>query len=481
MRKLTITTRITIWYTVFLLILTGCALFILTYTGNVRTSELAQTRLMDSVADASEEIGSVGEDFIIDDDLNFYDDGIYLGVYDGDENLLEGRRPAELSTLPKLNDGYMNTMKDDDGDTWYIYDSRFELDGRPIWVRGIVKDFAAQSSFSFMLRISAIVFPILVILAAIGGYIITRRAFKPVRKIIETVEEISEDGDLSKRVDLGDMQKELAAGKPGREAAAATAAKDEIHSLAYTFNSMFDKLEKSFEEEKQFTSDVSHELRTPLAVIISQSDYAKEDEAYRQQALDVINREAKRMAGLVNRLLTLARSDSGKLKLDRETVDLSALCESVAEQQEPLAVERNMKITTDIDAGIKVCGDEAMLIRILLNLVDNAIKYGSKKSLESKSIGHIKMALKKKDLFACFSVEDDGSGIEEEHLQRIWERFYRVDTSRSDEGSGFGLSMVKALAKAHGGEVEASSKPGEGSRFAVYLPLADKAEQTAGC
>ncbi|MDO4545084.1 MAG: hypothetical protein Q4C25_02910, partial [Bacillota bacterium] len=202
MKRLSITTKITIWYTLFLVILTGSFLVILTYTGNVRAGELARTRLVDSVTDASQEIESVGENFTIDDDLNFYDDGVYLGVYDEDEELVEGRRPAELSTLPALKDGEVRELHDDAGETWYVYDSLFDIDGNDLWVRGVVKDFAQQSSFSFMLRIAAIAFPALVILAALGGYIITRRGFKPVRKILETVEEIGRDGDLSRRIRL---------------------------------------------------------------------------------------------------------------------------------------------------------------------------------------------------------------------------------------------------------------------------------------
>ena len=326
------------------------------------------------------------------------------------------------------------------------------MDGNTIWVRGIVKDFADQSAFSFALKIAAVAFPGLIIIAAAGGYIITRRGFGPVREMIETAEEISRDGNFSRRIETGSHEE----GKPP---------KDEIQKLALTFNDMFDKIEDAFEKEKQFTSDVSHELRTPLSVIISQSEYAFEDSEYRQQALEVINREAKRMSGLVGRLLTIARSDAGRLTPEFEKINLSELCETVAEQQSYIAGERNITVKTDIEPEVFISADEPMMIRILLNLVDNSIKYG-------KDGGNITISLSREGNSAKMSVEDDGIGIAEKDLEKIWERFYRVDQSRSREGTGLGLAMVKALVKAHNGRIEAASSPGKGSRFDVYMPLA---------
>lgn len=465
MKRLSITTKITIWYVVFLLLITVCFFAIMVYTGNMRATELAKTKLMEVVADSSEEINTFGESFIIDDDLNFYVDGVYISVYDSKYSLIEGRRPAEIAEFPDIKDKALKKIDDNEGNKWYVYDSRFDLNGKTIWVRGIVKDFAEYSTFSFMLKIAAAAFPMLSILAIIGGYVITRRAFTPVRKIIKTAEDISRDGDLSKRIEIDACEYEN------------VRTKDEIYNLAETFNSMFDKIEESFEKEKRFTSDVSHELRTPLAVIISQSEYAREDREYSAQALEIIGREAGRMSGLVNRLLIIARSDSGKLKLNRGIINLSEMCEMVAEQQTPIAKERNIEFSFDINQGIYVYGDDAMLIRILLNLIDNSIKY-------SKDNGHINMMLQremynigkhsqKNNEFAKISIEDDGIGISEENIDKIWERFYRVDHSRSQEGSGLGLSMVKVLVGAHDGDIKVSSIPDKGSRFDVYIPMMD--------
>lgn len=450
MNRLSITKKITIWYTVFMLIITIGMIGILVYTGNLRASEAAKAVLVDEVDDASKEIERFGGDFVVDDKLNFYEDGVYISIYDGGGELIEGKMPKELSDLlPVLDDKAVTKLSDSDGTIWYAYDCLFEVDKQFVWVRGIVKDFAEQSTFSFVSRLVFVALPGLALVAALGGHIITRRGFRPVRDIIETVEEIKADGDLSRRVSIKKEHIET---------------EDEIHKLAVAFNEMFDNLEKTFDQEKQFTSDVSHELRTPLAVIISQSDYAMEDEEYRIKALETINREANRMNSLVSRLLTLSRSDAGRLKLDNEPVDVAQICSMVAEQQSAKAAEKSISIETDITPNVIVNGDEAMLIRVLLNLMDNAVKYG-------KEGGQVKLSLIKESKEAVCTLEDDGMGIAEEDLDKIWERFYRADASRTEEGAGLGLSMVYSLVKAHGGRTEVSSRLGEGSHFKVYLPL----------
>lgn len=454
--KLSITTKITIWYTIFLTIITSAFFAVIVHNVNERAGEQAKTRLMEAVADASENIAAIGKKFIIDDDLKFYDDGVYISVYDEEQRLMEGRRPAELSSLPELDDKAIKSVMGDDGETWYVYDSLFHINDDPLWVRGIVKDFARNSTFYFIFRLAGITFPLFVVFAMLGGFFIAKRGFSPVRDIIATAEEISHDGDLTKRIEIN-------------------SGSDEIHDLAVTFNNMFGKLEKSFQDEKQFTANVSHELRTPLSVIISQSDYAMSDESYREKALEVINREAKLMSGLVNKLLMLSRSDSGRLVLAKEELDMSGICESIAEQQEYAAEENGMKLITNIAPDVKIYGDEGMIMRIIINLVENAIKYG--RSEDSTVKPEIRLSLKKEGDFVYCVVEDNGPGIADSDMERIWERFYRVSSSRSIEGSGLGLSMVKALVKAHNGSVTVERTESGGSRFTVMLPAGGAPEQ----
>ncbi len=441
MKKLSITSKIAIWYTLFLLMV---ALVLLVAMFNVEKTNLtkaAKITLMNVVDDAAEEIKELGEDFIFENNIKFYDDGVYVSIYDESLHLLEGRRPGELESLPSFKDGALRKMRDGDDALWYIYDSRITVGNTDVWIRGVGKNPIEQSMGSVVTRYLIVVLPLLIIIAVTGGFIISRKSFAPVRKTISTVKNITDDGDLSRRV-------EVAAGRG-----------DEIQHLALSFNEMFDKLERTFEAEKQFTSDVSHELRTPLAVIKSQSEYALENPDFSEQALKTILGETDRMSAMVNRLLMLARSESGRLAVELEQIDLSTLCEGVAEQQR-LVTDKT--ILTDIEKGVSVKGDEGILIRILLNLIDNAIRHGG---------DNIVLSLNKTEDFACCSVKDDGEGIPADVQDRIWDRFYCADRASAESSSGLGLSMVKALVELHDGDVSAASDPENGTVFTVRLPL----------
>ncbi|MGI6766729.1 MAG: sensor histidine kinase [Lentihominibacter sp.] len=440
-KKLSITSKIAIWYTLFLLIVAMGLLIAMFNVEKTNLSRAAKVTLMNVVDDAAEEIKGLGEDFIFENNINFYDDGVYVSIYDESMHLLEGKRPGELATLPAFKDGRLRKMRDDEGTLWYIYDSQISIGDTDVWIRGIGKSPIEQSMVSVVTRYLFIVLPILIIIAVTGGFIISRKAFAPVRKTISTVKNITDDGDLSRRVEVADNRG------------------DEIQHLALSFNEMFDKLERTFEAEKQFTSDVSHELRTPLAVIKSQSEYAIENPDFSEQALKTILGETERMSAMVNRLLMLARSESGRLAVEFERIDLSTLCEGVVEQQR-LVTDKT--ILTDIEKDVSVKGDEGILIRILLNLIDNAIKHGG---------DNIVLELKSAEGFACCSVKDDGEGIPADVQDRIWDRFYCVDRSSAKSSSGLGLSMVKALVELHDGDVSAASNSENGTVFTVRLPL----------
>jgi signal transduction histidine kinase len=298
MKHISITAKITLLYMTTLIIISAAFLAAMVYAGIREAGESARRVLMEEVTDASEEIGRSGTSFTVDSDLQYYHNGVYLSIFDENRELLEGRRPASLSSLPELKDKALRKVKDGQDRIWYVYDSRFDLDGNTIWVRGCVNDFAENNTLLSLLRFLIIGIPLLIIAAAVGGYFITKRAFRPVGKAVETAAEISRDGDLKRR---------LPALRGG----------DEVSRMTDAFNRMFDRLEKTVEDEKRFTNDAAHELRTPLAVIQSQSEYALEDESYQKHALEVINREAKTMSQMVNQLLMLARGDAGRLEVCR--------------------------------------------------------------------------------------------------------------------------------------------------------------------
>ncbi len=440
--RLSVRRKITVWYTLFLILLVSCFLLALAYYGKLRAGDTARAKLMEVVLDTSDEIEKSGEDFVFDHEFKLYTDGVYISVYTEEGELLKGKFPPALDNLPELTNMELVKMQDGDRETWYVYDCAFKVDGESIWVRGMVKDFTRDNATYDMLKAAWLVFPLLILIASVGGVLITGKVFAPLKKMNETAAEIAKSDDLSKRIEIGEGE-------------------GEIHELSKTFNLMFAALEKSFAQEKQFTSDVSHELRTPLAVLISESEYALSDPEYQQAALEIVNREAKRMNALVSRLLMLSKSEAGRLSLNRESLDFGELCRQVCQQQAQLYEYDPALFYWDIREGILVYADEVMVMRILMNLLDNARHYG-KPPISLRVYGD--------EEYAYGEVKDSGEGIAPEHLEKIWHRFYRVEQSRAKEGSGLGLAIARSLARAHEGDLLVESKVRFGSMFTLKLP-----------
>lgn len=390
------------------------------------------------------------EDGSFDLDSDFYDldGGVYLSLYTETGELLYGRIPYGFDLKPDFSDGQLQTLSDS-GRQWYVFDLAHRISGYGlVYIRGISSVAEAESSFRITLRFAMIVLPLLVVLTAVIGYLFTRRTLRPVRRITDTVQEIQTNQDLSRRVELGNGT-------------------DEIYQLADTFDQLLDRLEHAFRREQQFTSDVSHELRTPITVILAQCDAALADETlngeHRQQ-IELIEKKARNMAQIISQLLLLSRADQGRQKLQMESLNLSELTEMVCEEQSILAEEKQITISTQIEPELYASADETFYIRMLVNLISNAIYYG-------REGGHIFVSCFRQNGFIAGSVEDDGIGISKEDLPHIWERFYRADTSRSASGhSGLGLSMVKWIVEAHGGTITAESTLGKGTALTFLLP-----------
>jgi len=299
-----------------------------------------------------------------------------------------------------------------------------------------------------LVRTLIIAVPLALALAAGGGIFLARRALKPVDKIAQTAQKIGE-GDLSQRINVN--------------------TKDELGRLATTLNEMIGRLEKAFQRQKQFTSDASHELRTPLAVIEAESTLALQKERppsdYRQ-SLEIVSREARQMSSLIDKLLTLARSDAGKEQWNFTEVDLSKLTTNLSTDVEVLCQEKGLSFQLGQTQDLVVKGDEARLRELFMNLLDNAIRY-------TPSPGTVSLSLRREGQMAVVAITDTGIGIPAEDIPSIFERFYRVDKSRSraEGGSGLGLAICRHIAEAHGGKIEVESQVGAGSTFSVWLPL----------
>lgn len=449
MKRLSLKLKLTLLYSFFMTLLTCAALAILFSLSNkeilASTQNTLKKQLHESLKDIEWEDGS----FDLDSDFYNLDGGVYLSLYTENGDFLFGRIPYGFSLHPDFSDGQIQTLSDAEKQ-WYIYDLSYRLNGYGlVFVRGISSVTDAESSFRITLRFAVIVLPLLVVLTAVIGYLFTRRTLRPVRRITETVRQIQGDQDLSRRVELGK-------------------GKDEIYQLADTFDQLLTKIESAFQREQQLTSDVSHELRTPVTVILAQCDAILSDAslpAEQRVSIGLIQKKAQNMAQMISQLLLLSRADQGRQQLQPELLNLSELTEMVCEEQAMLSEKKKIAITTQIEPDLFVKVDETFYIRMLVNLISNAISYG-------KAGGHILVSCYEQSGFFVGQVEDDGIGIAAEDLPHIWERFYRVDSSRSASGhSGLGLSMVKWIVEAHGGTISVKSSPGEGSIFTFLLPM----------
>ena len=450
MKNLSVKLKITLWYTAFMTLLIVVSLLVLFSISSLRVLSDARTRLKNTVLQGYSEIEYRDGLLTFDDDLNYLEEGVYLCAYDSQGYLLYGRTPAGFSGAPTLIMDQLLQVGSGQ-DFWYVYDYCQSVDGYGnLWLRGIASQTRADSVLRIITNAAFILLPFSVLLIALGGYLITARALRPLSAMTETARTISRGKDLTQRIRLG-------------------AGKDEVHVLAHTFDQMMERLQISFENEKQFTSDVSHELRTPVAVILSQCEYASQEGTPPEElrgSIGVIGAQARKMSVLISQLLTLARADNGKQKLQYELVNLSELAEIIAEEQSLAAEEKGITLQTDISPEILMRADETMMMRLFINLISNSITYG-------KPGGHTRITLSADEKEITGSVADDGIGIPAEHLDKIWQRFYQVDPSRtsgSGSGSGLGLPMVKWIVEAHGGQIGVSSRPGEGSVFTFRFP-----------
>lgn len=281
----------------------------------------------------------------------------------------------------------------------------------------------------------------------LGGWWLSRKAVRPIQTMGATAASITAS-NLSWRINLRSVD-------------------DELGVLGEILNSMFARLERSFEQQVRFTADASHELRTPLAVILHQTELAlsrpREAAEYRK-ALEACKRSADRMKSLIQDLLILARADAGRLELRREPVDLQQLAEECAALLRPIALQHHVGIAVE-GGPAEAMGDPDRLAQVVNNLLGNAIIY-------NRPGGSVKVSTSSSGAETVLEVSDTGVGIPPGHLTRLFERFYRVDAarSRSSGGSGLGLAICKSIIDAHGGSIDVDSKPGAGSKFTVRLP-----------
>ena len=439
--------KIGLWYMGIMILLVFSSLAIVFYISENIIHSSVRTYLKDVVIHRLDYLTIKNGEIIIDSNFDTMIQNVEIAIYDKDFKFLYGNSPNgfEMDNRKSKDDKIMIIRSNNQ--KWYVYNKKIELGNYgKVWIRGVMPNIGQSSAIETVIQISFVILPFFLILSAIGGYIITKNAFTPIEKIRRIAEKINEGNDLSQRINLGKGD-------------------DELHTLANTFDVMFDRLQTSFENEIQFTSDVSHELRTPITVILTQAEYGKDSISSVedvQKSFGIIEKEGQKMSKLVSQLLTLARMERGRQKLNIENINLSELLEMIIETQTLSAKTKNIKFVTKIMPEIYASIDEMMIMRVFTNLISNAISYGKQNGTVT-----VELFLQKNRIVS--KISDDGIGISEDKLDKIWLRFYQVDPSKNGDNSGLGLSMVKKIIELHRGEIFVESELGKGTTFTIIL------------
>jgi heavy metal sensor kinase len=306
--------------------------------------------------------------------------------------------------------------------------------------------------------ILSIVMPVILIGAAFGGHLLMAGPLRPVVALTEKAESIG-------RKELGERLPIIHSG-------------DELERLSLALNRMIDRLEEALDHNQRFSADASHELRTPLTIIHGELEALLENPALDSGTVEGISSaldESDRMSRIVHNLMTITRLDSGGERMEMRPVELTGVLKTTLDHMSLLADEKAIAVTCEASLPVWVTGDVMRLKQVIVNIVDNAIKY-------TPGSGKIVVSLDEENDQAVLKVTDTGIGIPAESLPHVFERFYRTDKARSREsgGTGLGLAIVKAICTAHNGTVSVESMENQGSTFRVHLPLLHLSEVEIG-
>jgi signal transduction histidine kinase len=448
-KKLTIRVRLGLWFTCAVAFLLCCFALVFYFALKPAMENQSAVRLLAEASQIAGEVESHKNGSIYMEDSFKSFESPYFSVYDLDGRVIERNHMLTwLDQIPPENGGDTRIVEYN-GENWMVCDFPASEDGQNVaMVRTTEKLSAISEATKQALLLFLILLPSGCLLAIPAGLWIAKRALTPIDEITKTAAAIAK-GDLSKRVTGGEVA-------------------DEVGFLAATFNDMLLTVEDAMERERQFTQDASHELRTPLSVILANAETGLAADATleeKDEALRNIMGKGREATAMLSQLLLLARNGR-QTALEMVPVHLGNMAEDIAETLEGKAGEKGITFhlhDSTLESPAQVWADLQLLTRAVLNLADNAIKYG-------KRNGNIFIKIEKEGEYWDFIVEDDGVGIAPSHIGKIFDRFYQTDTAHSVEGSGLGLAIVKQIAKLHGGEIRVESTLGSGSRFHLLLP-----------
>ncbi|MDE6939770.1 MAG: HAMP domain-containing histidine kinase [Lachnospiraceae bacterium] len=444
MKGLSVKLRIAVWLTLLAGLLASLLLVFLLSISRLVSMRTAMNQLSGIVRENLTQTSMVNGRLELGDEFRFYQNGVSTLIYSKNKALLAGQLPISFTAAEEFRNGLTREVSTGTG-KYLVLDLWVPVGWENgVWLRGMIEAPDNRRLTRNLLKVAMVIMPAFMASAALGSYWIVRKAFRPLDSITATAASINEAHDLSRRIGL----------PPGQ---------DEFSRLAGTFDQLFQRLELSFESEKQFTADASHELRTPVSVIKGACEYAeKYDETLeeRQETIAMIHRQADRMSELIAQLLSMTRLEQGTELARLERVNLNELLRSLSEE---LPYESH-RLILELQEEISVMADPSLLSRLVRNLVENAFKYGV-------TDGCVWVSACQSGSEVLLQVRDNGIGISADQQDRIWQRFYRVDAARGSEGgAGLGLAIVRQIARAHGGYMTLESIPGKGSTFTLHLP-----------
>jgi len=364
--------------------------------------------------------------------------------------------PVARQQVRWLNE-HIETVELANGELLRLLSAPLVEDSRLLGVIQVAQELGPlQETIEELRLIYLVVGPFAIFWLCLGCWLLAERTIAPIIEVTEAAQGITAD-NLSRRLPMGNYQ-------------------DELSQMVGCLNQMLDRLDKSFRRVRQFSGDASHELRTPLTILRGETEvtlrWAKTPEEFRDMLTSNME-EIDRMERIIESLLTLAKSEVGELTLEMKELSLSDLVQDLYLQSRLLCETKQIEVELllEVEAEVRIRGDELRLRQMFLNLISNAIKY-------TPEGGRLEIGLKMVEASAVIVINDSGIGIPEEHLAHIFDRFYRVDKARNrmDGGTGLGLAIVKWIADAHGGSIQVSSTVQKGSSFSIRLPLAGPEE-----
>ncbi|MDD3122673.1 MAG: HAMP domain-containing sensor histidine kinase [Candidatus Izemoplasmatales bacterium] len=450
MKKWSIKKKIIILYTFFFALLIGMNVYFLKASSSQVLIDQARRDIVSITEEIATELKIEDDQVYLegnDDEavFRYFHDSVVFLIYSSTQ-LAYGPVPTNFDSGLLLEIGKVQTQVNN-GTTWLVYDVTMK-DGYTL--RGIYDINPVSDSINKVILLAAIISPIMILLSALGGYLIIKRSFRPIKEIYLTAASIKDEEDFSKRIPT-------------------TFSKDEVYELADMVNQMLDQVEQSMNREKQFSSNVSHELRTPLTVMKAQAEYMLVRAKDNQTKADIktIMSQISFMENIVSQLLEITRTRQiSKSELD--LIDLYELIKITGESFTQKLDERNIEFKViQPDFQTTVLCNQTMMIRVFSNLIVNAIKY-------NKQYGSITISFNKEGSSLITTFSDTGIGIAKNKLDKVFDPFYRASESRTQEdySLGLGLALVKEVIQIHNGEIHVQSIENVGTTFTIILPIA---------